>query len=191
MPERPAPHFPDDLAKSRRKLTFIAVDDHLQLKDATMTVDLDHVIANSYRADALFAYVPEHKMIIEGDIATAAEDLHWGRQLAGQHRIPEARGRAKCARPHDVDDEGRSYRDGQRRHSARKGSNTIAFDGRTFQSGKELLDVGIGDVQMRREAKRRPTLADEHALSAKGSDEVPSERRRHPRAEHVRASLRW
>jgi hypothetical protein len=29
-------------------------------------------------ADALFAYVPEHKMIIEGDIATAAEDLSGG-----------------------------------------------------------------------------------------------------------------
>jgi hypothetical protein len=47
MPERPALHFPDDLAESRRKLTFIAVDDHLKLKDATMTVDLDHVTATS------------------------------------------------------------------------------------------------------------------------------------------------
>jgi hypothetical protein len=39
MPERPALHFPDDLAASRRQLTFIAVDDYLKLKDATMTVD--------------------------------------------------------------------------------------------------------------------------------------------------------
>ena len=77
MTERAAPHFPDDLAKSGRKMTFIPVDDHLQLKDSTMTVDLYHVIANNHMADALFAYVPEHKMIIEGDIATAAEDLQW------------------------------------------------------------------------------------------------------------------
>lgn len=77
MPERPALHFPDDLAESRRKLTFIAVDDHLKLKDATMTVDLDHVTATS-SWPALFAYVPEHTMIIEGDIATAAEDLSGG-----------------------------------------------------------------------------------------------------------------
>ena len=42
-----------------------------------MTVDLYHVIANNHMGDALFAYVPEHKMIIEGDIATAAEDLQW------------------------------------------------------------------------------------------------------------------
>jgi glyoxylase-like metal-dependent hydrolase (beta-lactamase superfamily II) len=77
MTERPAPNFPDDLARSGRKMTFIPVDDHLQLKDATMTMDLYHVIANNHMADALFAYVPEHKMIIEGDIATAAEDLQW------------------------------------------------------------------------------------------------------------------
>jgi glyoxylase-like metal-dependent hydrolase (beta-lactamase superfamily II) len=77
MTERPAPNFPDDLAKSGRKMTFIPVDDHLQLKDAAMTVELYHVIANNHMADALFAYVPEHKMIIEGDIATAAEDLQW------------------------------------------------------------------------------------------------------------------
>jgi glyoxylase-like metal-dependent hydrolase (beta-lactamase superfamily II) len=77
MTERPAPNFPDDLARSGRKMTFVPVDDHLQLKDATMTVELYHAMANSHMADALFAYVPEHKMIIEGDIATAAEDLQW------------------------------------------------------------------------------------------------------------------
>ena len=77
MTERTAPNFPDDLAKSGKKLTFIPVDDHMTLKDATMTVELYHVIANSHMADALFAYVPEHKMMIEGDIATAAEELQW------------------------------------------------------------------------------------------------------------------
>jgi len=77
MTERPAPHFPDDLAKSGKKMAFVPVDDHLQLRDATMTVELYHIIANSHMADGLFAYVPEHKMIIEGDIATAAEELQW------------------------------------------------------------------------------------------------------------------
>ena len=77
MTERHATHFPDDLEKSGRKMTFIPVDDHLTLKDATMTVDLYHLIANSHMADGLFAYVPEHKMMIEGDIATAAEELQW------------------------------------------------------------------------------------------------------------------
>jgi glyoxylase-like metal-dependent hydrolase (beta-lactamase superfamily II) len=77
MTERPAPNFPDDLAKSGRKMTFIPVDDHLELKDQTMAVELYHIIANNHMADGLFAYVPEHKMMIEGDIATAAEELQW------------------------------------------------------------------------------------------------------------------
>lgn len=77
MTERPAPNFPDDLARSGKKMNFIPVDDHLELKDATITVELYHVIANNHMGDGLFAYIPEHKMMIEGDIATAAEELQW------------------------------------------------------------------------------------------------------------------
>lgn len=72
-----APNFPDDLEKNRKPLSFIPVDDHLQLKDSTMTVDIYHVIANNHMADGVFAYIPEHKIMMEGDIATAAEDLQW------------------------------------------------------------------------------------------------------------------
>jgi glyoxylase-like metal-dependent hydrolase (beta-lactamase superfamily II) len=77
MTSRPTPNFPDTLGKSPKPLKFIPVDDHLQLKDATMTVDIYHVIGNNHMADAVFAYIPEHKAMIEGDIATAAEDLQW------------------------------------------------------------------------------------------------------------------
>src|SRR5262245_36725449 len=77
MTSRRAPNFPDDLERSGKSMRFIPVDDHLQLKDATMTVELYHVIANSHMADSLFAYIPEHKMMIEADIATAAEELQW------------------------------------------------------------------------------------------------------------------
>lgn len=77
MTSRPAPNFPDDLARRPKPLRFIPVDDHLQLKDATMAVDIYHVIANNHMADGVFAYIPEHKIMIEGDIATAAEDLQW------------------------------------------------------------------------------------------------------------------
>ncbi len=77
MTSRPAPNFPDDLARSPKPFRFIPVDDHLQLKDATMAVDIYHVIANNHMADGVFAYVPEHKIMIEGDIATAAEELQW------------------------------------------------------------------------------------------------------------------
>ena len=77
MTTRPTPNFPDALGRAPQPLKFVAVDDHLQLKDSSMTVDIYHVIANNHMADAVFAYIPEHKIMIEGDIATAAEDLQW------------------------------------------------------------------------------------------------------------------
>jgi glyoxylase-like metal-dependent hydrolase (beta-lactamase superfamily II) len=77
MASRPAKNFPDDLGKNPKPLNFIPVDDHLQLRDATMTVDIYHAIANNHMADAVFAYIPEHKIMIEADIATAAQDLQW------------------------------------------------------------------------------------------------------------------
>lgn len=77
MTTRPTPNFPDALGRAPQPLKFVAVDDHLQLKDSSMTVDIYHVIANNHMADAVFAYLPEHKIMIEGDIATAAEDLQW------------------------------------------------------------------------------------------------------------------
>jgi glyoxylase-like metal-dependent hydrolase (beta-lactamase superfamily II) len=77
MTSRPTPNFPDALGRNPKPLKFVPVDDYLQLKDATMTVDIYHVIANNHMADAVFAYIPEHKAMIEGDIATAAEDLQW------------------------------------------------------------------------------------------------------------------
>src|SRR5678815_4940453 len=88
MTERRAPNFPDDLERSGKKMTFIPVDDHMTLKDATMTVELYHVIANSHLADGLIAYIPEHKMMIEADIATAAEELQGEGKLHG--RMPGA-----------------------------------------------------------------------------------------------------
>lgn len=77
MTSRPAPNFPDDLARNPKPLRFTPVDDHLRLQDTTTTLDVYHVIANNHMADAVFAYMPEHRIMIEGDVATAAEDLQW------------------------------------------------------------------------------------------------------------------
>ncbi|MBI4266671.1 MAG: MBL fold metallo-hydrolase [Acidobacteria bacterium] len=77
MTDRKAPNFPDDLHRSGRTLSFIPVDDHLQLRDATMTVDIFRIIANNHIGDGVFAYIPEHKIYIEADIATAAEEVQW------------------------------------------------------------------------------------------------------------------
>jgi glyoxylase-like metal-dependent hydrolase (beta-lactamase superfamily II) len=77
MASRRAPNFPDDLERNFQPLKFIPVDDHLQLKDASMTVDIYHVVANNHLADGVFAYIPEHKIYIEADVLTAAEELQW------------------------------------------------------------------------------------------------------------------
>jgi hypothetical protein len=77
MASRRAPNFPDDLERNFQPLKFIPVDDHLQLKDASMAVDIYHVIANNHLAEGVFAYIPEHKIYIEADVATAAEELQW------------------------------------------------------------------------------------------------------------------
>lgn len=77
MASRRAPNFPDDLERNFQPLKFTPVDDHLQLKDASMTVDIYHVVANNHLADGVFAYIPEHKIYIEADVLTAAEELQW------------------------------------------------------------------------------------------------------------------
>ena len=77
MTDRKAPNFPDDLHRSGRTLNFIPVDDHLQLKDATMTVDVYRIVANNHMGDGVFAYIPEHRIYMEADIATAAEEIQW------------------------------------------------------------------------------------------------------------------
>jgi glyoxylase-like metal-dependent hydrolase (beta-lactamase superfamily II) len=74
MAEHPAPDYPDALERSGQSLRFIPVDEHLRLSDDTMTVDVYWARANTHMADAVFAYVPDAKVIIEGDIATAAYD---------------------------------------------------------------------------------------------------------------------
>ncbi len=77
MLAHPAPDFPDKLALHPQPLKFVPVDEHLQLKDAAMTVDLYWARANTHMADAIFAYAPSAKLIAEGDIATAALEYQW------------------------------------------------------------------------------------------------------------------
>jgi glyoxylase-like metal-dependent hydrolase (beta-lactamase superfamily II) len=77
MMSRGAPDFPDALERNPQPFNFIPVDDHLRLEDDTMAVDLYHVIANQHMADAVLAYIPEHRAILEADVATAAEELQW------------------------------------------------------------------------------------------------------------------
>ena len=78
MATHAAPDFPDDLAKSPKPLKFMPVDEHLRLADETQTVDVYWGRNNGHMADVVFAYVPSEKLLIEGDMVTAAFDWqHW------------------------------------------------------------------------------------------------------------------
>jgi glyoxylase-like metal-dependent hydrolase (beta-lactamase superfamily II) len=79
MATHPAPDYPDALERNHRPMQFMAMDEHLRLSDASMTVDLYRVLGNTHMADAVFAYVPAQKIMVEGDIGTAAVDYQfWG-----------------------------------------------------------------------------------------------------------------
>ena len=77
MATHPAPDFPDALEKSHRPLQFMPMDEHLRLSDSSMTVDLYRVRGNTHMADAVFAYVPAQKIMVEGDVGTAAVDYQF------------------------------------------------------------------------------------------------------------------
>lgn len=71
--QRPVTHFPDALSRNPQPLRLLGVDDHLRLSDAALTVDLYRVVANGHMAHGLLAYVPEHKLLIQGDL----HDQNW------------------------------------------------------------------------------------------------------------------
>jgi glyoxylase-like metal-dependent hydrolase (beta-lactamase superfamily II) len=77
MATHPAPDFPDDLQKNKKPLKFVPVDEHLRLSDSKMTLDIYWARSNTHMADAVFAYVPAEKVMVEGDIATAAYDYQF------------------------------------------------------------------------------------------------------------------
>ena len=68
---------PDALGTTPKPLKFRAVDDHLQLKDASMQVDLYHVVSNSHMAEGLFAYVPKDRLVVQGDFFDVGWELYW------------------------------------------------------------------------------------------------------------------
>src|SRR5688572_10359702 len=68
---------PDAIGSSSPTLKFRGVDDRLQLKDATMTLDVFHTVSNSHMAEGLFAYVPQDRLLIQGDFYDAAWEIYW------------------------------------------------------------------------------------------------------------------
>jgi glyoxylase-like metal-dependent hydrolase (beta-lactamase superfamily II) len=77
MVARPAPRFPDALARNPQPLEFTPVDEHLVLDDGTMRVDVYHAVGHLHMANAVVAYIPEHRIFLEGDFTTHDWDWHW------------------------------------------------------------------------------------------------------------------
>ncbi|MXO73249.1 MBL fold metallo-hydrolase [Alteraurantiacibacter buctensis] len=78
MAERPAPDYPDDLARNPQPFRSITMDEHLRLQDATRTLDLYWGRNNGHMADVVFGYVPEARLMMEGDMVSAAYQwAHW------------------------------------------------------------------------------------------------------------------
>jgi glyoxylase-like metal-dependent hydrolase (beta-lactamase superfamily II) len=73
LARRPANRFPDALARNPQPLKVRAVDDHLELKDSKLTVEIYHVVANGHMAHGLMAYLPEQRLLIQGDLF----DVNW------------------------------------------------------------------------------------------------------------------
>ena len=61
---------PDALARKPQNLKIEGVDDVLELKDATRTVQLFHVIGSPHTDTMVMAYLPRDKMLIEVDVFT-------------------------------------------------------------------------------------------------------------------------
>ena len=70
---RPVIKYPDALSRNPQPLETLPVDDHLRLSDDGMTVDLYRVISNNHIAHGLMAYLPEHRLLIQGDLF----DVNW------------------------------------------------------------------------------------------------------------------
>jgi len=77
MVARPAPRYPDLLAREPQLLKFMPVDERLVLEDDTARVDVLHAIGHLHMADAVIAWIPEHRILLEGDFTTVDWDWHW------------------------------------------------------------------------------------------------------------------
>jgi len=73
LARRTVEQFPDTLSRNPKPIKTLAVDDHLRLTDAALTVDVYRMVANGHMAHGLMAYVPEYRLLIQGDLF----DMSW------------------------------------------------------------------------------------------------------------------
>jgi glyoxylase-like metal-dependent hydrolase (beta-lactamase superfamily II) len=73
LSERPVSKYHDALSRNPQPFKSLAVDDHLRLADDALTVDIYHTVANAHMAEGLLAYIPDEKLLLQGDLF----DLNW------------------------------------------------------------------------------------------------------------------
>lgn len=87
MVERPAVYYPDALARNPNALHFTPVDERLVMEDATRRLEIYRVIEHSHMPNAVFAYLPHERIMMEGDLGDESWNLHWwGSALAANIR---------------------------------------------------------------------------------------------------------
>jgi glyoxylase-like metal-dependent hydrolase (beta-lactamase superfamily II) len=70
---------PDALGRNPKPLKFVPVDDHMTLKDGSMQIEIYHIIGNEHMAEALMAWVPRDRLLIEGDLFDHTwQNYPWG-----------------------------------------------------------------------------------------------------------------
>ena len=67
---RPHTIVPDALSKNAKPLKFQAVDEELELKDATQTVELYHIDGSPHADTLVMAYFPRQRILVEADVFT-------------------------------------------------------------------------------------------------------------------------
>lgn len=75
--QRSAVNFPDALAENPMPLKFLPVDDVLVLEDSMQRLEIYQVVGHSHMGNAVFAYLPEEKIIMEGDLGDVNWQWHW------------------------------------------------------------------------------------------------------------------
>jgi hypothetical protein len=74
---RPAVRFPDELARHPRPMDFMPVDEHLVLEDSTQRLDIYHAVGDFHMSDGLIAYLPNEKILMEGDFTDETWAWNW------------------------------------------------------------------------------------------------------------------
>ncbi|HEY0963202.1 MAG TPA: MBL fold metallo-hydrolase [Pseudomonadales bacterium] len=76
---RPVTRFADALSENPKPLATLAVDDHLRMEDSALTVDVYRTVANAHMAHGLLAYLPDHKLLLQGDLFDRNWEVYfWG-----------------------------------------------------------------------------------------------------------------